>query len=54
MAKQKMQMPSGQGGLIRYFDAEKEGIQLKPEHVVIMCIVSIALVMLLRFGALGG
>jgi preprotein translocase subunit Sec61beta len=53
MAKQKMQMPSGQGGLIRYFDAEKEGVQLKPEHVVAMCVIIIALVMLLRFGALG-
>jgi len=53
MAKQKMQMPSGQGGLIRYFDAEKEGVQLKPEHVVVMCAVLIGIIMLLRFGALG-
>ena len=49
-----MQMPQGSAGLIRYFDADKEGIQLKPEHVVAVCIVIIALVMLLRFGALGG
>ena len=53
MSKQKMQMPSGQGGLIRYFDAEKEGVQLKPEHVLAVCIVIISIVLLLRFGALG-
>ena len=46
-------MPQGSAGLIRYFDAEKEGVQLKPEHVVIMCVVIISVVVLLRFGALG-
>jgi len=53
MAKQKMQMPQGSAGLIRYFDAEKEGVQLKPEHVLAVCVIIIALVLLLRFGALG-
>ena len=53
MPKQKVQMPQSTAGLIRYFDSEKEAIKLKPEHVVIACVVLIALVMLLRFGLLG-
>jgi preprotein translocase subunit Sec61beta len=53
MAKQKMQMPSGQGGLIRYFDSEKEAVRLKPEHIVGVCAVIIALELLLRFGLIG-
>lgn len=36
MAKQdKVYMPSGIGGLIRYPEEEKEVIKLKPKHVVI-------------------
>jgi preprotein translocase subunit Sec61beta len=47
--KQKMQMPQSTAGLIRYFDAEKEAIQLKPEHVVVLCAGIIAIVLALRF-----
>ena len=47
--KQKMQMPQSTAGLIRYFDAEKEAIQLKPEHVAALCVGIIALVLALRF-----
>jgi len=53
MAKQKMQMPQGSAGLIRYFDSEKESIQLKPDHVVAVCVIIIAIVMIMRFGLAG-
>ncbi|MBI2543363.1 MAG: preprotein translocase subunit Sec61beta [Candidatus Aenigmarchaeota archaeon] len=36
--KDKIYMPSGVGGLIRYPDEEKEVIKLKPKHVVIIVI----------------
>ncbi|MBI2545055.1 MAG: preprotein translocase subunit Sec61beta [Candidatus Aenigmarchaeota archaeon] len=32
--KDKMYMPSGIGGLIRYNEEEKEVLKLKPKHVV--------------------
>ncbi len=34
MADEKIQMPSGMGGLVRYFDDAKSKIQFKPEHIV--------------------
>ena len=47
--KNKQRMPSGQGGLIRYFESDEEGIKLKPEHVVGFGVVISALVLLLKF-----
>ena len=32
--KDKIYMPSGVGGLIRYPEEEKEAIKLKPKHVI--------------------
>ncbi len=32
--KDKIYMPSGVGGLIRYTEEEKEVLKLKPKHVI--------------------
>ena len=42
----KISMPSGMGGLMRYFDEYKSKIQLKPAYVVVMVVLFIALVLL--------
>lgn len=53
-------MPSGMGGLTRYFDEFKSKIQFKPGHIIILCIVVILLMVLLHlqgnawFGLPGG
>lgn len=47
MAQDKIQMPSGMGGLVRYFDDYKSKIQFKPGHIVILCIVVIIIMILL-------
>ncbi len=47
MATEKKSMPMTQAGLIRYFDEEKEGIQLKPVHVVAISIGFVILVKIL-------
>jgi len=50
MAKQKkIQMPQSTAGLVRYFEESKEAIKLKPEHVVIICIIIMGAVLALRF-----
>ena len=61
MAKNnKISMPSGMGGLTRYFDEFKSKIQFKPGHIIILCIVVILLMVLLHlqgnawFGLPGG
>jgi len=42
MAKNnKVNMPSGQGGLTRYFDEYKSNIQLKPGHIIVLVILVI-------------
>ena len=48
----KIQMPSGMGGLVRYFDEYKSKITFKPGHVVVMCIVVIIIMLILH--AYGG
>ena len=49
MAKQnKIQMPSGMGGLVRYFDDYKSKIEMSPGSVIVISIVIIILVLLIR------
>ncbi len=49
MAKNnKISMPSGMGGLTRYFDDVGSGVTLKPGHVIILVIVVMVIVILLH------
>jgi preprotein translocase subunit Sec61beta len=48
MAKDKVSMPSGMGGLTRYFDEYKSKISLKPGHVIVLCIIVIAIMVVLH------
>lgn len=41
MAQDKVQMPSGMGGLVRYFDEYKSKIEFKPIFVVVLIILVI-------------
>jgi preprotein translocase subunit Sec61beta len=51
MAKDKVNMPSGMGGLMRYFDEYKSKIELSPGQVIILSIaVIIIMVVLYTFG----
>lgn len=38
----QISMPSGMGGLTRYFDEFQSKIQLKPVHVIILIVLFIA------------
>ena len=56
MAKDKVSMPQGQGGLVRYFDEYKSKIEFSPGHVIILCIVVIIVMIILHtwgYGWLG-
>ena len=46
MADDRISMPSGMGGLVRYFDEYKSKIRIKPTHIVLI----IALVIILELG----
>jgi preprotein translocase subunit Sec61beta len=48
MAKDKIYMPSGMGGLMRYPEEEKEVIKLKPEQVVYIVITLVVLELILK------
>ncbi|MBI2138917.1 preprotein translocase subunit Sec61beta [Candidatus Woesearchaeota archaeon] len=37
MAQDRITMPSGMGGIVRYFDEYKSSIEFKPGHVMVMC-----------------
>ena len=47
MAKDQVRMPSGMGGLVRYFDEYKSRIEFKPGHIIILCIVVMAIMIFL-------
>ncbi len=48
MADNKERMPMQQAGLIRYFDSETRGFQLKPEHIVGLSIIVSALIISMK------
>lgn len=47
MAKDQVRMPSGMGGLVRYFDEYKSKIEFKPGHIIILCTIVIAIMIFL-------
>jgi preprotein translocase subunit Sec61beta len=50
MAKQeKLYMPMGTGGLLRYSEEGKELIKIKPKQVIMIVIVVVVLELLLKF-----
>ena len=44
----KIQMPSGMGGLVRYFDEYRSKIEFKPGHIIVICIILIIVLILLH------
>lgn len=47
--KEKTQMPQSTAGLVRYYEQTKEGIKIKPEHVLIVCAALILIEIMLKF-----
>ena len=53
MVQDKVRMPSGIGGLVRYFDEYKSKISFKPGHLIVLIIIVMILMFLLyTFGNL--
>jgi preprotein translocase subunit Sec61beta len=44
----KVNIPSGMGGLTRYFDDYTSNIELKPGHVIIIAVVIMVLIIILH------
>jgi preprotein translocase subunit Sec61beta len=49
MADNKVSMPSGMGGLVRYFDEYKSKFRLKPGHVIVIVVIVILIEILLHW-----
>ena len=47
MAQDKISMPSGMGGLVRYFDEYQSKIKFKPGHIIVLCVVIIVIMIFL-------
>jgi len=47
MAQERISMPSGMGGLVRYFDEYKSKIKFKPGHIIVLCGVVIVIMLFL-------
>lgn len=45
----KIRLPSGQGGLTRYFDEFKSRIEFSPGAVIVLCVVIMIMVILLHY-----
>jgi preprotein translocase subunit Sec61beta len=48
MANQGLNVPSGMGGLMRYNEEYKSNFMLKPAHVILFLIATIALTFFLK------
>ena len=44
----KVRMPSGMGGLVRYFDEYKSKIEFKPQHIIILVIIVLVIELILH------
>ncbi len=49
MAKEKVQGPVSSAGLMRYFDVQGGGIEIKPETVVYFAVAFIVIVALIQW-----
>ena len=49
MADNKIHMPSGMGGLTRYFGEYSSKFQLKPGHVIVLVVIIIIIEILLHW-----
>ncbi|MBI2662538.1 preprotein translocase subunit Sec61beta [Candidatus Woesearchaeota archaeon] len=49
MTDDKIRLPSGQGGLTRFFDDYKSKIEISPGVVVILCLVVMIIIILLHY-----
>jgi preprotein translocase subunit Sec61beta len=47
MGNNKISMPSGMGGLVRYFDEYKSKLEFQPGHIIVLCVAVIIIMMLL-------
>ena len=44
----RIQVPSSQGGIMRYFDSYRSKIELKPGHVIVLAVVVVIIEMFLH------
>lgn len=51
MADDRVSLPSGAGGLMRYFDDYKSNIQISPEAVFFICGAVIVITLFLKYAA---
>lgn len=49
MAKNKVSMPSGMGGLVRYYDDVKSKLEIKPMHIIFLIIIVIFIELFLHW-----
>ena len=47
MARDKISMPSGMGGLVRYFDEYRSKIEFKPGQIIVLCVIVIVIMIFL-------
>ena len=47
MAQDKISIPSGSGGIVRYFDEYSSKLKFKPGHIIILCLFIIAIMLFL-------
>jgi len=45
----KIRMPSGQGGLTRYFDEYKSKVEFSPAAVIVLCVIIMVIIIILHY-----
>ena len=52
MAQNRITLPSGTGGIVRYFDEYRSKLEFKPGHIVVICLaVIVIMIILYLYGA---
>ncbi len=48
-AQKGVRMPSGMGGIVRYFEDYKSKVEIKPEHVIYLSVLFIIAIVIMRY-----
>lgn len=49
MPRDNIRMPSSSAGVLSFYDEEKSTVRLKPQHVVILCVIVALVIMWLNY-----
>jgi preprotein translocase subunit Sec61beta len=49
MPRENIRMPSSSAGVLSFYDEERSSVRLRPQHVIVLCVIIIAALLYLNY-----